>query len=70
MNINTHSAGHTGGTHAPTWWERGGSPGRIWAWRAPEVVTLRALRQALNVEKTPVDQDFCNVLPLRGTSAP
>lgn len=51
MNINTHSAGHTGGTHTPAWWERGGPPGEICVWHTPWVVPLRALQHALNVEK-------------------
>lgn len=67
MNINTHSAGHTGGTHTPAWWERGGSPGEIWVWHTPWVVPLRALQHALNAEKKPVDQGCCDVPPMRGT---
>lgn len=67
MNINTHSVGHTEGTHTPTWWERDASPSGIWVWHIPEVVPLCALRHALNVEKTPAYQGFCVVLPMRGT---
>lgn len=67
MNINTHSVRHNGGTHTPAWWERGGSPGEIWVWHTPGVLLLRALQQALNAEKTPAYQGFCDVPPMRGT---
>ncbi len=63
MNINTRSVGHTG---ARTHLHGGSEVGRQEEFDLAHP-RARALQHALNVEKTPVDQSFCEVPPMRGT---